>query len=110
MRFGHCRERKWPCLAQVAGGTSHSCQDRRGKPALCHSVSRDGLTWSKPNMQPAAAIDSREILGTRVYPSGDFFVLVYLASDSPNKAEIVTKISRDAVTWQRKGPPEFVLP
>ena len=84
--------------------------NQEGKPALCRSVSRDGLTWSKPNMQPAAAIDSREILGARVYPSGDFFVLVYLASDSPNKAEIVTKISRDAVTWQRKGPPEFVLP
>lgn len=84
--------------------------NQNGKPALCHSVSRDGLTWSNPNMQPAAAIDSREILGARVYPSGDFFVLVYLASDSPNKVEIVTKISRDAVTWQAKGPPEFVLP
>jgi hypothetical protein len=84
--------------------------NQESKPALCHSVSRDGLTWSNPNMQPAAAIDSREILGARVYPSGDFFILVYLASDGPSKAEIVTKISRDAVTWQTKGPPEFVLP
>ncbi len=84
--------------------------NQEGKPALCHSVSRNGLTWSNPNIQPAAGIDSREILGARVYPTGDFFVLVYLASLNPNEVHIVTKTSRDAVSWQAKGPPEFVLP
>src|SRR5207302_9021290 len=55
-------------------------------------------------------MDSRGIFGARVYPYGNFFDWGYLASDSRSKAEIVTKISRDAVTWQAKGPPEFVLP
>lgn len=82
----------------------------KNDPALCHSISRDGSTWSKPNTQPASGIDRREILGARIYPSGEFFVLVYLAGLNPNEVHVVTKISRDAVTWQVKGPPEFVLP
>jgi hypothetical protein len=84
--------------------------DEKKDPVLCHSVSRDGSTWSKPNMQPASGIDSREILGVRAYPSGDFFVLVYLVRLNPNEVHVVTKISRDAISWQAKGPPEFVLP
>jgi hypothetical protein len=75
------------------------------EPAICHSVSRDGLSWSKPNIQLTKEIDSREMLGARVYPSGDFYVLVYVVSDGPR---VVTKISRDAHSWQAKGPPEFL--
>jgi len=79
------------------------------KPALCHSVSRDGENWSKPNLQPMREIDSREISSVRVYPSGDFTILVYVAEDHPNHASIATKVARDARSWVAKGPPEFPI-
>lgn len=77
---------------------------------LCHSVSRDGSTWTKPNMQSASEIDSRLIVGVRVYPSGSYYILVYVVLDGPNRAWVVTKISKDAHSWEAKGPPEFQLP
>ena len=84
--------------------------DANDKPALLHSISRDGLTWSKPNGQPAAEIDAREICCARVYPSGDFFILTYVASDKDRKISVVTRISRNARSWSALGPPEFPLP
>jgi predicted GH43/DUF377 family glycosyl hydrolase len=81
------------------------------KPVLCHSVSRDGFAWSKPSTQPTSEIDSRPISGARVYPSGDFYILSYVAyDDSKQQHFLVTKVSRDARSWARKGPPEFALP
>jgi len=81
---------------------------------LCHSVSRDGVEWSKPSAQPTSEIDSRPILDARVYPSGDFYLLTYVAETEEAKRTrsyfLVTKVSRDARTWTRKGPPEFALP
>ena len=78
---------------------------------LCHSISRDGFAWSKPNTQPTSEIDSRPISGARVYPSGDFYILSYVAyDDSKQQHFLVTKVSRDARSWARKGPPEFALP
>ena len=84
--------------------------DREGKSVLCHSTSRDAIMWTPPNMQLTSGIDNREIIGARVYPSGDFFLLVYLARPGPNEVRVVTKMSRDAVTWKANGPPEFILP
>jgi len=85
------------------------------KPVLCHSVSRDGVEWSKPSAQPTSEIDSRPILDARVYPSGDFYLLTYVAETEGEAKRtksyfLVTKVSRDARTWTRKGPPEFALP
>lgn len=80
-----------------------------GKPALCHSVSRDGASWSKPNRQLLGEIDSRPVSCVRVYPSGDFTLLVYVARDDLNHANIVTKIARDAHSWVAHGPPDFPL-
>jgi hypothetical protein len=79
------------------------------KPALCHSVSRDGASWSKPNLQPLGEADSRKVSCVRVYPSGDFTLLVYVAKDDLNHANIVTKIARDAHSWVANGPPEFPI-
>jgi len=85
------------------------------KSVLCHSISRDGFVWSKPSTQPTGEIDSRRILSVRVYPSGDFYLLTYVAEteDEAKRAQkyfLVTKVSRGARTWTRKGPPEFPLP
>jgi hypothetical protein len=87
------------------------------KVALLHSVSRDGDKWSAPNSQAAKEIDEREICCARVYPSGGFYILSYVAqaegrNQRSDKREysVVTKISRDARTWVAKGPPEFPLP
>lgn len=80
------------------------------KAFLCHSSSRDAKTWTHPTMQPTTEIDSREMSAVRVYPSGNFYVLVYAASDEDtNRFSIVTKISREARSWFSKGPPEFVV-
>jgi predicted GH43/DUF377 family glycosyl hydrolase len=84
------------------------------QPALFHSISTDGLNWSKPNGQPAKEIDAREISGVRVYPSGDFYLLTYVASEADKssgqrKISVVTRISRDARNWTAQGPPEFPL-
>ena len=49
------------------------------KPALLHSISRDGEKWTAPNSQAAKDIDAREICCARVYPSGDFYILSYVA-------------------------------
>ncbi|HWX16120.1 MAG TPA: hypothetical protein VNY07_05985 [Chthoniobacterales bacterium] len=81
-------------------------QDR----ALFHSVSRDGETWSMPNQQPAKELDSREICCARVYPSGDYYILTYVAFDEKKQQHfVVTKISRNARSWAAQGPPEFLL-
>jgi hypothetical protein len=81
------------------------------KPALLHSISRDGEKWTNPNSQAAKDIDAREICCARVYPSGDFYILSYVAeSPKEKKYSVVTKISRDARTWTVNGPPEFPLP
>lgn len=78
---------------------------------LCHSVSRDALTWSKPNSQPTKEIDPLPISGARVYPSGTYYILTYVAHDTEKKTfQLITKLSRDAKTWMRKGPPAFPLP
>ena len=46
----------------------------------------------------------------RLYPSGNYYVLVYVAHDeNKNRFSIVTKISREARSWFSKGPPEFVV-
>ena len=81
-----------------------------GKAFLCHSISRDAKTWIQPTMQPTAEIDSREMSAVRIYPSGNYYVLVYTARDEDkNRFSIVTKISREARSWLSKGPPEFVV-
>jgi hypothetical protein len=83
------------------------------KPALLHSISRDGERWATPNSQAAKDIDAREICCARVYPSGDFYILSYVAQTQAGyekKYSVVTKISRDARTWAVHGPPEFPLP
>ena len=67
--------------------------DADRKAVLCHSISRDGLTWSHPNMQPADKIDSRDMVGARVYPSGNFFLLVYLARVSVNVVSLNGSLS-----------------
>jgi hypothetical protein len=78
---------------------------------LCHSVSRDGLAWSKPNAQPTKEIDPLPISGVRVYPSGAYYIISYVAHDTEKKTfQLITKLSRDAKTWMRKGPPVFSLP
>jgi hypothetical protein len=81
------------------------------KPVLLHSISRDGEKWTAPNSQIAKDIDAREICCARVYPSGDFYILSYVAESPKEKTySVVTKISRDARTWTAHGPPEFPLP
>jgi hypothetical protein len=83
------------------------------KPALLHSISRDGEKWTAPNSQAAQGIDAREICCARVYPSGDFYILSYVAETQAGYDKtysVVTKISRDARTWTTHGPPEFPLP
>jgi predicted GH43/DUF377 family glycosyl hydrolase len=81
-----------------------------GKAFLCHSISRDAKTWRPPTMQPTSEIDSREMSAVRIYPSGDYYVLVYAAHDEDKRRfSIVTKISREARSWFSKGPPEFVV-
>jgi hypothetical protein len=99
-----------PCI-YADSGLLHLCWIglSENEPALCHSVSRDGENWSKPNLQPMREIDSREISSVRVYPSGDFTILVYVAEDHPNHASIATKVARDAHSWVAKGPPEFPI-
>jgi len=80
--------------------------------ALFHSVSRDGETWSRPNTQPAKEIDDRQICCARVYPSGSFYLLTYVAEvDRAGGVRtcFVTKTSRNARTWTAGGPPELVL-
>ncbi len=82
-----------------------------GKDVLDHAVSRDGETWSKPNVQTRAEIDSRQICCARVYPSGDFFILSYVTWENHDRVHhVVTKISSNGRTWASKGPPEFLLP
>jgi hypothetical protein len=76
---------------------------------LSHSISRDGKVWSRPNAQPTSEFDSRKVCCARVYPSADFYILTYVAEEKPGKFSVVTKISRDARSWTRKGPPEFPL-
>ena len=83
------------------------------KPALLHSISRDGEKWTAVNSQAAKDIDARAICCARVYPSGDFYILSYVAqtqAGSDEKYSVATKISRDARTWTAHGPPEFPLP
>jgi hypothetical protein len=77
--------------------------------ALYHSVSRDAKTWSKPNHQLASQIDSRRICCARVYESGDYYILVYVAQDGAHR-NVVTRISSNARSWMAEGPPEFRLP
>jgi hypothetical protein len=85
--------------------------DEKDEPALLHSVSRDGIEWSRPNRQAASEIDSRPICCARVYPSGDYYILVYVAHEEGigGKTRVVTKISQNARTWSAAGPPEFPL-
>jgi hypothetical protein len=78
--------------------------------ALFHSISSDGLNWSKPNGQPAKEIDSREICCVRVYPSGDFYILTYVAAEGSGEFSVVTRMSHDARNWIAQGPPDFPLP
>jgi predicted GH43/DUF377 family glycosyl hydrolase len=81
-----------------------------GQSFLCHSISRDARTWMQPTMQPTTEIDPREISAVRIYPSGNYYILVYIAHDEDrNRFSIVTKISREARSWFAKGPPEFVV-
>jgi predicted GH43/DUF377 family glycosyl hydrolase len=84
--------------------------DEKGD-ALFHSISRDGITWSKTSALPASEIDARPILCARVYPSGKFYILVYVAEVEEGKAwSVVTKVSDNARSWSAKGPSEFSLP
>jgi len=76
---------------------------------LSHSTSRDSKVWSRPNAQPTSDFDSRKVCCARVYPSGDFYILTYVAEEAPTKFSVVTKISHDARSWTAKGPPEFPL-
>jgi len=76
--------------------------------ALFHSVSRDAKTWSKPNHQLAKDIDPRRICCARVYESGDYYILVYVAQDGANW-KVVTRISSNARSWLPEGPPDYVL-
>jgi hypothetical protein len=80
------------------------------KAFLCHSISRDAKKWMQTTMQPTTEIDSREMSAVRIYPSGNYYVLVYAAHDEDkNSFSIVTKISREARSWFAKGPPEFAI-
>ena len=74
-----------------------------------HSISRDGKVWSRPNAQPTSDFDSRKVCCARVYPSGEFYILTYVAEKEAGKFSVVTKTSRDARRWTAKGPPEFPL-
>jgi hypothetical protein len=76
--------------------------------ALFHSVSRDAKTWSKPNHQLAKGIDERRICCARVYESGDFYILVYVAQDGGDW-KVVTRISSNARSWIAEGPPDYPL-
>jgi len=79
--------------------------------ALFHSISRDGETWSVPTQQPAKEIDNREICCARVYPSGNYYILSYVAYDESKQQHfLVTKTSRNARDWYSNGPPGFPLP
>jgi predicted GH43/DUF377 family glycosyl hydrolase len=80
------------------------------EPALLHSVSRDGEKWSKPNQQLTSEIDSRHMACARVQPSGDYYILTYLAFDEKNGPRLVTKVSQNARTWAASGLPDFSLP
>jgi hypothetical protein len=82
----------------------------KDEPALLHSVSRDGENWSKPNHQLTKEIDSRDMACARVQPSGDYYILTYVAFDEKSGPRVVTKISQNARTWTATGPPEFSLP
>jgi predicted GH43/DUF377 family glycosyl hydrolase len=101
-----------PCL-YAEGAVLHLWwlgPDADEKPELLHSSSRDALTWSKPNGQPTKEIDSREMYCPRVYSSGDYYILTYVASDKDwKKFCVVTKISRNARSWTAQGPPDFPL-
>lgn len=79
-------------------------------PALFHSTSRDGETWTKPSFQLTKEIDAREMACARVQPSGDYYLLTYLAFDEKSGPRLVTKVSQNARTWTANGPPEFPLP
>jgi hypothetical protein len=79
-------------------------------PALFHSTSRDAEAWSKPNSQLATEIDARAMACARVQPSGDYYILTYVAFDEKSGPRFVTKISQNARTWTASGPPEFPLP
>jgi predicted GH43/DUF377 family glycosyl hydrolase len=79
-------------------------------PALFHSTSRDAVVWSKPNSQLTKEIDARQMACARVRPSGDYYILTYVAFDDRTGAHLVTKISQNARTWTAGGPPEFPLP
>jgi hypothetical protein len=85
--------------------------DEKDEPALLHSVSRDGIAWSRPNRQATRDIDSRPICCARVYPAGDYYILVYVAHEKGigGDTRVVTKISQNARTWSVAGPPEFQL-
>jgi predicted GH43/DUF377 family glycosyl hydrolase len=85
--------------------------DEDDEPALLHAVSRDGIAWSRPNKQAARDIDSRPICCARVYPAGDYYILVYVAHEKGigGDTRVVTKISQNARTWSAAGPPEFKL-
>ena len=79
--------------------------------ALFHSISRDAISWSKPSTLLTSEIDTRPILCARVYPSGRFYIIVYVVElPEENAWKVVTKISDNARTWSSKGPPEFSLP
>lgn len=81
-----------------------------GKDFLFHSISRDAKRWMQPTVQPTSEIDSREMSAVRIYPSGNYYILVYVARDEDkNHFSIVTKISREARSWFSKGPPEFPI-
>jgi hypothetical protein len=79
--------------------------------ALFHSISHDAISWSKASTLLASEIDARPILCARVYPSGSFYIIVYVVElPEENAWKVVTKISDNARTWSSKGPPEFSLP
>lgn len=81
------------------------------KPALAHALSRDGTTWSRPDLLPAIQIDPRPISCVRVYHSGDFYILTYVADDWEKRPRhsIVTKTSSNGRSWAVNGPPELPL-
>jgi hypothetical protein len=79
--------------------------------ALFHSISRDAISWSKPSTLLTSELDARPILCARVYPSGKFYIIVYVVESEETDAwKLVTKVSDNARTWSSKGPPEFSLP
>lgn len=74
---------------------------------LYHSTSRDGVSWSKPNIQETSEIAPGELCCVRVQASGDYFLLTAVTSEGAPGHAVITRVSRNARSWQAHGPPMF---